>query len=267
MSERTFILLIDKELSIVKNRLMSAFKDPTPQGILLDFISVGSKYIRSKLAILYLKSQEVEITDEIYEVLCAGELIHSASLLHDDVIDDANVRRGKETISKSFSPKVSILAGDYLLSYSIDKLLNLKKNEILHLFKKTIQLMCEAEFKQYFSRNKMLSEVDYIQICKGKTGELFASILEACSLILGLDSQKAKDFGREFGLYFQVKNDLDKDSMFIDKQNGIYTAKDILGIEKTCILLDNLKIEILNLIKDFPENIYKKELEGLVNSL
>lgn len=267
MRERATDLLIKEELNIIKKKLETSFQDPFPSCDLLEFVSNGSKFIRSRLCLLYLKAQGVEITEDVYEILCAGELIHNASLLHDDVIDNADTRRGQKTISKELSSKVSILAGDYLLATSFDKLLLLKNFKIFDLLKETTLNMCKAELEQFFLRGKIPTVDSYIAICKGKTAGLFSALLEISALLSKLNIQNAKDFGEKFGIYFQIKNDLNKESASTDLKNGIYTAIDILGIEKTGILLDNQKKEILNLIKDFPDNIYKKELEDLVNLL
>ena len=258
--------IINKELEILKKNIENNFTDPL-HNELKNFLLNGSKFIRSTLAILYLKSQNVEINNSVYNILTAGEIIHNASLLHDDVIDNANTRRGNTTIAKKFTSNISILAGDYLLSHAIEKLLELNNFEILNIFKNCTKKMSVAEIKQYFSQNSIPTKEQYIEICKNKTAELFSTILESCSLITNLEPQKAKDFGTLFGICFQINNDLNKESAKIDKLNGIYTAKDVLGIENTELLLDNYKKEMGNLIKSFPENIYKESLKDLINSL
>ena len=114
---------IEFDLAKVKEFLNGEFIDPFLNKELSSFIVGDSKFIRSKLALLYLRAQVCEITPLTYEILSIGELIHDSSLLHDDVLDNAELRRGKETISNIFGDKVSILAGDYLLCYAIEKLL------------------------------------------------------------------------------------------------------------------------------------------------
>ena len=127
--------------------------------------------------------------------------------------------------------------------------------------------MTEAEIKQYFLRNKEPILVDYLSICEGKTARLFSSIFECSAILSNLSVEKAKKFGEIFGIWFQIKNDLNFESAQIDKCNGIYSAKDIIGIEKTQNLLDNYKEEINDFIKDFPENIYKESLKDLIELL
>ncbi len=258
---------IKQELDILKLKIDNSFVDPIPNSYLHNFVLSGSKYIRSSLVILYLKSQGIEITEDVYKILVAGELIHNASLLHDDVLDNAQERRGKTTISKMFTSKFSILAGDFLLTSAIDNLLELKSFEILNNFKICIQKMVEAEVQQFFLRNELPTEDEYLNICKGKTAELFSCILESCAQVVDVDCLIAKKFANIFGVCFQIKNDLQIDSAFVDIENGILTAKDILGIENTNNLLDNYKQEMKNLIKDFPNNIYKESLKDLIESL
>ncbi len=239
--------------------VLENMKEGVEYPFLLEFLEEPSKRIRSKLAILYLKYKGVNLSSEIYNILSAGELIHNASLLHDDVIDDAESRRGKTTIGVKISPKISILAGDYLVSKAMSKILGVNNPEIFNIFETCIKNMCEAEFKQFFLRGQIPTEDDYINICNGKTACLFASILESCAILADINREDAKNLGMKFGLYFQIKNDLEEKSSKEDEKNKIYTAKTVLGIEKTLSLLDNLKEEIVGV---FPEI---KEFEGLVN--
>ena len=259
--------MIKNELEKIKKELLNGFIDPIPNNAIKNFVLNGSKFIRSTLAIYYLRSQNCIISDDIYKILIATEIIHNASLLHDDVIDEAEFRRNKTTLAKEFSPKISILAGDYLLSYATKKILEIKNTEILELFISCTTEMSYAEIKQYFASGKIPTKYEYLKICKGKTASLFSATLQACAILTNLDLKKAKNFAELFGICFQIKNDLDTTSALEDKKNKIYTAKDILGIENTELLLDNYKIELREIIKNFSENNYKKGLEGLINSL
>lgn len=252
-----------KELENVKYQIEENFSDPLNENYLKDFILGESKKIRSKLAILYLKAYGCEITDSVYKVLAAGELIHNASLLHDDVLDNADKRRGKTTISKQFSEKISILAGDYLISFAIEKLLQINNEKILDIFKECTKKMSEAEIKQYFLRNSIPLLEEYIDICKGKTSGLFASVIQSCAILCNLQVEKAGQFGEKYGILFQIKNDLNEESAKADKENGIFTVKDILGIEKTAALLDNYQEEMRHLLEEIPDNKYRQELEDL----
>lgn len=247
------------DLDKVSIRLKEGIQYP----FLIDFLNEPSKLIRSQLAILYLRVGGKILNDSIYKVLEAGELMHNASLLHDDVIDDAETRRGYTTIGKKYSYKLSIIAGDYLVSEVIFRVLSLNNIEIIKIFQNYLKLMCEGEINQFFLRGSLPTKDDYINICKAKTGALFSAILESCAILTNMDVEHAKNFAQVFGLYFQIKNDLDEASAKVDAKNKIYTANAILGIENTLSLLDNCRKEMKNLLGVFPESIYKQELEGL----
>lgn len=261
------MLLIEEELNKVKSLMLREFKTPILEGDLESFVMNGSKMIRSVLAILFFKAQNIGLNDNFYKILSSGEFVHNASLLHDDVLDDAETRRGYTTISKKYTPKISILAGDYLLSSVIENLIEIKDFEILDLFRNCTKTMSESEIKQYFLRGSFPSKEVYIDICKGKTASLFSTILESCAIILDSERKISKNFGELFGICFQIRNDLNKESAKIDKQNKIYTALDVFGIEKTNHLLDNYKEEMLNIISNFENNVYTDCLKDLVEKL
>ena len=127
--------------------------------------------------------------------------------------------------------------------------------------------MSESEINQFFMRGNLPAQEDYIDVCIGKTAELFSTILESCAIILNTDRVLAKKFGELFGICFQIRNDINKESATIDKKNGIYTAIDIYGIEKTNILLDNYKEELVNIVLNFEDNVYTEELKDLIKKL
>ena len=258
--------IIEPELKTVKEEITRNFKDPLSNNALLNFISGSSKRIRSTLAILYIKAQGVSLSPDIYPLLAAGEMIHDVSLLQDDVLDEAELRRKESTIAHKFNPKISILSADYLLSGAMEKLLKLDNKEILEIFKDCTIKMSTAEIKQYFLRGKKPSKKEYIEICAGKTASLFEAILTSAVLLSGLDIEKAHKFAQAFGIVFQIKNDMEESSASIDSKNEIYTAKSILGVENTQLLLDNYLEEMNNLLKEISENSYKKALEELITA-
>lgn len=259
--------MITAELNKIQQIIINTTENILPDEKLQAFINSGSKYIRSKIAVLYLKAFNKEISNDIPKIIAAGELIHNASLLHDDVIDDSDLRRGKTTIAKEFSQNISILSGDYIITNAVNLLLSINNNEIASMFTECVKTMAKAEINQYFMRDKIPSKDEYLKICEGKTAELFATILTCCSLISDLDLDFGRDFGKIFGLYFQIKNDMEYHSSNEDKKNKINTAINILGIENTTILLDNLKAELDNLLGNMPRNQYSVELRNIINKL
>lgn len=257
---------VQNELSGIEHEIYNVFNNSNEIYCEINsFLKLPSKRIRSVLGILYLKSQNKEITDEIITVLSAGELIHNASLLHDDVIDETTVRRNTTTIAKKFSPQISILSGDLLVSVAIQKLIKLDNKKINNIFLNCTEAMSRAEIEQYRNKNKIPDFETYLTICKGKTSALFGAILESASILSGLNIEKALKFAEIFGLVFQIQNDLEAKSAETDFKNGIHTIKDIIGIEKTVSLIDNYREEMKKIISEFPENDYKKRLEDLTD--
>ena len=223
-----------------------------------------SKMIRSRLALLYSYSFNEQIDDKIYQLCAATEIIHNASLLHDDVMDCAEERRGEASVRKEYSDKLSVMLGDYFVSLAIEKLLKLNNFEILKIYQECIKNMADAEINQYFLRGNLICENEYLEICKKKTGLLFGSLLESIAILINQDSFKARDFGEKFGIYFQLQNDKETFSASEDKKNKIYTLQDIIGIEKENILSDNLKRELFIFSESFPKNILKQGLKDII---
>lgn len=262
-------ILAENELLKVEERLLNVFKNEEGEIYreLEFFLKSPKKRIRSLAAILFFKSQNASINEDILNILTAGELVHNASLLHDDVIDGASQRRGAETIGHKFSSKISILAGDFLVSKAIEFLLKLDNPDILHIFLECTKKMSKAEIKQYFLRGVKPPLEEYLEIAEGKTASLFEAIFESAAIITNKNSGEARDFAKDFGILFQLKNDIDDISAKADENNNIYTPKDFLGIEKTNALIDNYLKKMRSEIEKFPESKYKTGLEDLLKRL
>lgn len=140
------------ELNLIDEGLYNLFQTENEVFKELNyFLKSPKKRIRSLLTILYTKafSKDVNI-----DLLTASELIHNASLLHDDVIDDADFRRNDKTFNKKFNSHIAILSGDYLLSLATSKLIKIQNWNVINNFQTCIQKMSEAELLQYSLRGK-----------------------------------------------------------------------------------------------------------------
>lgn len=259
--------MLKEELDIIDNKISGQVDNLLPDGELGVFVNTGSKRIRSRLALCYIKANNKIPNENINNLLAASELIHNASLLHDDVIDSSDSRRGTTTVARKFSSNISILCGDYLVTKAVNLLEEINNREISQIFNNCIKNMAAAEIKQYFLRGNSPSIEDYLEICKNKTAGLFASILEGCAIILKLDRYTAKRFGEIFGICFQLKNDAESKSILDDVKNKILTASDIIGIENTLTLSDNYKRELNGIVDKLPESHCKTELRELIREL
>lgn len=273
---------IQNEINLVKEKILSfCCESQNLQDVLKEFLSRKSKLIRSIVAILFLKSANETITDEQYSILAATELIHNASLIHDDAIDENVIRRGKDSINSKFGDKFSIIAGDYVTTLATQELLKLANNDVLQIYFETISKMCEGESLQYFQKGKIPTLDEYLKKTQYKTAELFKACLVASSIYSKNQMLvEAREFAINYGIAFQIRNDLEDYKRGIDSssdiQQGIYTAPVIFAdsvennafaIEKTMDLIDNYcqraKVALLNL----SDNDYALSLTELVNKL
>lgn len=273
---------INKELNVIKNYMLDfVCESDELQNILQNFLSTPSKFIRSKVAVLFFKSLGEILSEEQLLIIAATELIHNSSIIHDDVIDGAIIRRGSETLNKMYDNKLSVIAGDYLVSVAIQKLLQIEQPEILKIFVNAVSNMCSSEGIQYFYKNKIPSIEDYLHKTKNKTAELFKACFISVALLSKVQNvSDASEFANNFGIAFQLKNDLDDYKLGIensdDFKDGIYTAPIILtssnknrnlAIEKTLNLIDNYCNKTIAILEKAELNEYKIKLMEIVNSL
>ena len=249
------------------------------------FLLAPAKRIRPLLAILYTKALGEELNQKQLEHLTVVEMVHNASLIHDDIIDESKIRRGIETINADFDNKLAVISGDYILALSMEKLANIGDIELIKDFSKTIHQMCIGEINQNFDRFKVGSIEDYIEKTKNKTAHLFEIALTGCMKLS--DNQhnleKIRELGLNIGIAFQIRDDLinitNSDSSKPsnnDFEDGIYTAPIILGdksdnyasgIEKTKVLLNNYLQGAKQQVATLPDNEYKNALEEFLELL
>lgn len=248
-----------------------------------EYVSAPSKRLRSVLAFLYLKANGKEISEEQITLQAIIELIHNATLIHDDIIDEADVRRNLPSVNKKFDNSLAVIAGDYLLSVALKKLLKLNNSDILELFSKAIENMCVGEISQYFSKFKMPTIYEYIEKSRAKTASLFEVSLVSASILANLNKFNAENLANNFGIAFQIRDDIlnfknnDNKPVKNDYENGIYTAPIIyaecdlknisLGIEKASQLLDNYLCNTREVICNLEKNIYTDALTSILDLL
>ncbi|MCR5265619.1 MAG: polyprenyl synthetase family protein [Cyanobacteria bacterium RUI128] len=225
------------------------------------------KMIRSNIGLLFLKSHKVD-TAKYLPLLGAAELIHLSSLLHDDVIDNDDIRRGKPSIRSEYNNKTSVLYGDLILSNALRLILSYNSAELSELFNATLNNMCRGELMQYAKTCSIPSTEEYIEKSRLKTASLFEFITEGINVISEKKLHFPLEFGTNFGIGFQIKNDLDNIlKNKTDIRNGIYTAPVIfsggveltnIGIEKTRCLIDNYRGRCMSFLSEFEDSIYKE---------
>lgn len=200
------------------------------------------------------------------------ELLHTASLIHDDVIDIAFERRGRPSVNARWNNKIAILAGDYLLSKSLNCAIKANNLEILHVIAKIGMELTDGELLQLENMQKIkITEDDYYKIIRKKTALLFSS----CCIIGGLSVnanqtllKKLKNFGEYVGICFQIKDDIfdysDSKNIGKPRRNDIREGKITLPLIYALQQADEKKKEkIINWIKK--NKFSEKNIEKITN--
>ena len=288
--------LVKEEIEQVLENLTEGIELKEPlKSKLLKLLNAPAKHIRPLVSFLYLKASGIKIDDAQILYQSAIELVHNASLIHDDVIDESACRRGVETLNSQFGNKLAVITGDYLISLALDKVLKIGSIELVNMFRETLEIMSTGEINQHFSKFKIPTIEEYIQKSEQKTAKLFETALCGSLLIANTSSPlplgegavvqaeraagEGLSFAKNFGLAFQIRDDLiNSKTTKTDIADGIYTAPVIfsggtenieIGIEKTQILLNNTIENALQKIENFEDNKYKtalKELLGLLEN-
>ncbi|MHC4104673.1 MAG: polyprenyl synthetase family protein [Planctomycetota bacterium] len=242
---------IAKELRTMEDFLSSAITESANRSILAMsnlLLESPGKRIRPALVILSEKAASghngnTRSHDELVKVATAVELIHRASLIHDDVIDEAIMRHGEPSINARWGNDVSIALGDYIYSKAFELVGQCRNPDVFACMSQAISAMCEGELTQVCQRkNSGLSEDSYVVIIKKKTASLFAACCHAGTLI-GNHNQVVqaalKEFGLNFGIAFQIADDC-QDVISNEKSLGKRPGQDLLMGELTLPLMNLL---------------------------
>ena len=183
------------------------------------------KQMRPMLTLLSAKNYGA-ISDVTHYAAVALELLHTASLVHDDVVDESSERRGQPSVNASYNNKVAVLVGDYILSTCLLNVSYTKNHKILYYLSELGRTLAAGEILQLQNINsREISEDDYYQVIKQKTASLFETCSSMGALSVGAsdeDVEKAKIFGQNLGIIFQIRDDIFDyfDSSEIGKPTG-----------------------------------------------
>lgn len=185
----------------------------------------SGKQIRPLLAFVSAMAGSGVINEQTVACATASELIHTASLLHDDVVDNSEQRRGNKTVSKLFSPGASILIGDFWLTRALALLLEKQcPNEVLRCYAGTLEELAEGEMMQMdFADSLTTAEKDYLNIIRRKTGSLFVASVRCAAIVSGATSEIVNaltEYAHLVGISFQIRDDI------IDYYPSSETGKD-----------------------------------------
>jgi len=229
-------------------------------------MSLGGKRIRPLLSLLayglYSKNPE-----EILNQACAVEVFHNFTLMHDDIMDRAPLRRGKATVHEKWNANTAILSGDVMLVRAYDLLLGTAPNllpEVIRLFNKTAVEVCEGQqFDMNFENLEAVHEAEYLKMIQLKTAVLLGYALQLGAILAGAekdDGQRLYDFGVNIGVGFQLKDDLL--DVFADQAKfGKQVGGDIISNKKTFLLIKALELATGKDAEDLNYWLSKKEFD------
>jgi octaprenyl-diphosphate synthase len=169
----------------------------------------GGKRLRPAILIIAARMFDFQ-GEKAYQAAAAIEYLHTATLLHDDVVDDADLRRARKAARKIWGNQASVLVGDYLLATAFRSLTLLGDMSVLETISATTSLMAKGEILQLIRRYDTATETDYLDIIVHKTACLFAAAAKIGAVFGGAEppaQQAMYDYGNEIGIAFQIIDD------------------------------------------------------------
>ncbi len=212
-----------------------------------------------------------KITEDTYSAAALIELLHTATLVHDDVVDDANRRRGFFSVNALWKNKIAVLVGDYLLSKGLLLSVENERFDFLKILSTAVKMMSEGELLQMQKARKLdITEDVYFDIIKQKTGSLISSACAIGGASATEDKEtidKLSDYGEKIGIAFQMKDDLfDYGEDEIGKPRGIDIKEKKMTLPLIYVLnnvSNSDKKWIINVVKN--HNTNKNKVNELID--
>ncbi len=220
-------------------------------------LSLGGKRLRPVLVLMAADMYGADISTAVPQAI-GIELFHNFTLMHDDIMDEAPLRRGKTTVHEKWNTNIGILSGDALFVKAYQAIVQTKPKylaALMDLFNQTALEVCEGQqYDMNFETQERVSMSEYLQMIKYKTAVLLACALKSGALVADAsakDQQHLYDFGIHIGLAFQLMDDI-LDVYGSQKDFGKQIAGDILCNKKTCLYIkayeqaDNKQLKVLD---------------------
>lgn len=216
-SQHAINLVIADDMTAVNSVIRTKLQSNVPliSQIGEYIINAGGKRIRPMLAVLFAKAhgyQENGHPNSTHYLAAVIEFIHTATLLHDDVVDESSLRRGRKTANALFGNAASVLVGDFLYTRSFQMMVELKNRRIMDILAEATNIIAEGEVLQLLNmHNPDVTEERYLQVIRSKTAKLFEAATGLGALIAGADEQAiadAEEYGRSLGTAFQLIDDV-----------------------------------------------------------
>ncbi|HCG74520.1 heptaprenyl diphosphate synthase [Staphylococcus caprae] len=271
-------LNINNEIKKVEDRLQHAIKssDQTLEDAAFHLLSSGGKRVRPVFVILSSQFGDSKDTSEnTYRVAVALELIHMATLVHDDVIDKSDKRRGRPTISKKWDQTTAILTGNFLLALGLQHLSEIKDSRVHNIISKSIVDVCKGELFQFQDQfNSDQNITNYLRRINRKTALLIQLATEVGALTSNASDEvvrKLKMIGHYIGMSFQIIDDV-LDFTSSEKKLGKPVGSDLMNGHITLPVLLEMrkdqafKQKVADLNPESPQSAFDECIETIRTS-
>ena len=223
---------VQQDLSLVEDALGTLRDvDFAPLAQMMDVVlSGGGKRLRPALALLAGKFGCYDL-ERLVPLAASIELLHTATLVHDDVIDNAATRRGRPTVNSLFRNTTTIMVGDYMFAHAADFVARTGNIRVIRLFSQALMAITRGEIRQDMAAFDARQTVDhYLQRISGKTASLFAAACEGGAVVTGAEEpcvQALRDYGHNLGMAFQIVDDI-LDFMGDEREMGKPVGSDLM---------------------------------------
>ncbi|MEC7838257.1 MAG: polyprenyl synthetase family protein [Chloroflexota bacterium] len=267
--------LVNNELLMVMLELNNISKQHDSESnlnenIINHVLSIPGKQLRPSLTIICSKISNEDVEDKVIKMATAVELLHIATLVHDDTVDFADTRRGEKTASHIWGPHIAVLVGDFLFATSAEYVCDTGSIRLIKQFASTISDLAKGQLKEIENSNNVNIKLeDYLDVIFKKTASLFATSSMSGALLGGSDEndiQNLYSYGRNLGLAFQIFDDvLDFEGeenqlgkpIGNDLKNGIMTYPSIIARTKDNNIKNDIE-ELFNLPKKNKETVARE---------
>lgn len=201
---------VQASLAGVTERLLSQLTDPVARNVVY-LITAGGKRLRPALVLLAGAAGHAPRRQALIDAATSVELIHTATLIHDDIIDHSQLRRSQPTFHARWGTERAVLMGDYLYATAFTLLARLDSPQVMQIMADVCQELCRGELREVEARFRLdLSEEEYLQIIHDKTASLIGGCCRSGAVLGGAGAEvveRLAQFGTSFGLAFQIIDD------------------------------------------------------------
>jgi geranylgeranyl pyrophosphate synthase len=191
-------------------RVLPMIDYPVVEEAIGHLLDSGGKRIRPTLALLTSRLYPAD-PDKVISLAAAVEMLHTATLVHDDVIDGSLLRRGSPTLNAMWTPGATILVGDYLFSRAADLASRTDNVRVMQIFSRTLMTIVTGELSQLFDAGSRVTRERYERRIYAKTASMFELATEAAAVLIRAPEDQIgvlRDFGRDLGMAFQIVDDV-----------------------------------------------------------